>query len=235
MSDRSFWFGLSALSAIFAASLVFPSPAPGEPAVTDYAKVDPAQLGVKPVPAVKDPKTGFIVGGKNSTDLIAKLPEIAGKPIADLEAVMRPGALSTAGFLGKEERLLDVLTADNRHVVEELKLTHQDLARPLLILGAVAARDAVKEPKEVVYHGKKFRVKATIFKATVRSPFEDGTKTSCETTVENLGNGKKVTYSLLVPQMIERYGFYEGKGTRFRVEPRTIVEVFDFLKPAKLP
>jgi hypothetical protein len=33
--------------------------------------------------------------------------------------------------------------------------------------------------------------------------------------------------------MIERYGFYEGKGTRYRVEPRAVLEVLDFLKPTK--
>jgi len=30
--------------------------------------------------------------------------------------------------------------------------------------------------------------------------------------------------------MIERYGFYEGKGTSYRVEPKQVVELFDFLK-----
>jgi hypothetical protein len=30
--------------------------------------------------------------------------------------------------------------------------------------------------------------------------------------------------------MVERYGFYEGKGTPYRVEPKQIVEVLDFLK-----
>jgi hypothetical protein len=40
-------------------------------------------------------------------------------------------------------------------------------------------------------------------------------------------------YSLLVPEMIVRYGFYEGKGTPYRVDPRDVLEVFDFLKKAK--
>jgi hypothetical protein len=203
--------------------------------VEDYAKVDPQKLGVAPVPPRTDPKTGFVVGGKNPTALIAKLTEIAGQPLADLEAGMRPGALSTAGFLGKDEKLLDVLAADNRYVVEELGLTHQQLARPLLVLGAVAAKEATKEPKEVTYHGRKFRIQAKVFKTSVKSPFDDGTGTNCEATVENVASGKKVTYSLLVPQMVERYGFYEGKGTRFRVDPLTILEVFDFLAPGKRP
>jgi hypothetical protein len=59
------------------------------------------------------------------------------------------------------------------------------------------------------------------------SPFYDDTSTSREAIVKNLGNGKRLRYSLLVPHMIERYGFYEGKGTRFRVEPRRVVEVFE--------
>ena len=50
--------------------------------------------------------------------------------------------------------------------------------------------------------------------------------------MKRLDNGKKLEYSGLVPRMIERYGFYEGKGTSFRVEPKQILEVFDFLKPA---
>jgi hypothetical protein len=206
----------------------------GEP-VEDYAKMDPEELGLKPVPAKEDPKTGFVVGGKNATDLIGKLTEIAGLPVAQLEQNMRPGRLSSAGFLGKKERLLDVLAADNRTVVEDLGLTHQQLARPLRVLGAVAARDAVEGPKEVTYQGRKFRLRAKVFTNAVGSPFDDGTETSCEATVENIDTGKKVTYSPLVPEMIARYGFYEGQGTRFRVDPRTVVEVFDFLTPARRP
>ena len=220
------------LPAVLAVLLVLSAVA-GQGPAEDYTNTDPERLGVKLVSPKKDPKTGFVVGGKNPTSLLAKLTEIAGRPVGDLEEDMRPGRLSSAGFLGEDERLLDVLAADNRYVVEELGLTHQQLARHLLLLGAVAQKEAVKEPKEIAYHGRKFKVRATLFKSSVKSPFEDGTRTNCEATVENLGNGKKLTYSLLVPQMIERYGFYEGKGTRYRVEPRAVLQVLDFLKPAR--
>jgi hypothetical protein len=209
------------------------SATPGRKPLEDYTGTDPRTLGVTPVPARKDPKTGFVVGGKNPTALIRKLTEIAGRKVADLEREMRPGKLSGAGFLGKGERLLDVLAEDNRFVVEELGLTHQELARHLHVLGAVAVKHATKEPKEITYHGRKLRVKATCYRGFVDSPFDDGTKTNCEATVWNLGNGKKLTYSLLVPHMIERYGFYEGKGTPYRVDPRAVLEALDFLKPAE--
>ncbi len=196
----------------------------------DYATVDPAELGIKAVTPKEDPKTGFLVGGKNTTERIKQLTELAGLSIDDLEQNMRPGSLSTAGFLGKDERLLDILALDNSYAVDELKLTHQQLARPLLVLGAVARRDAVEKPKEVTYRGRQFRIQATITQVSVKSPFEDDTTTNCVATVENLATRKKLTYSLLVPVMIERYGFYEGKGTRYRLDPRKIVEVFDFLR-----
>jgi hypothetical protein len=61
------------------------------------------------------------------------------------------------------------------------------------------------------------------------SPFRDGTRTNCDVQLENLDNGKKLAYSLLVPHMIERYGFYEGRGTPYRVEPKDVIAVFPFL------
>ncbi len=232
MAGRWLAFGVAALVAVMG---VVSGRAEDQRPPVDYARVNPEELGVKPVPPKKDPATGFVVGGKNPSSLVAGLTEIAGQPIRELEVAMRPGQLSSAGFLGKKERLLDVLAEDNRFVVDELGLTHQQLARPLLVLGAVAERDAVQGPREVTYEGRRFRVRATVFKATVSSPFDDGTKTHCEVTAENQANGNKLTYSLLVPQMIERYGFYEGKGTRFRVEPRLIVQVFNFLPATKRP
>ena len=33
--------------------------------------------------------------------------------------------------------------------------------------------------------------------------------------------------------MVERYGFYEGRGTSYRVDPREIVRVLTFLRPSK--
>jgi hypothetical protein len=210
-------------------------PGPGQEPPDDYTRVDPEKLGVQPVPPQKDPATGFVVAGKNATALIRQLPQIAGRKIASLEKDMRPGAASRAGFLGKDERLLDVMAADNAYVVEELGLTHQELARHLRVVGAIALKHAVntKKEKEFTYHGRTYKAKADCSRGYQESPFEDGTKANCNVTVRNLTNGKKLHYSLLVPAMMERYGFYEGKGTPYRVDPRAVLEVFDFIKKAK--
>ena len=210
----------------------------------DYKDVDPADLGVKPVPEKKDSTTGFVVGGKNPTALIKGLKEINGRPTADLEADMRPGAKtevgSDKGFLGADENLLDVLAADNAYVVDELGLTHQELARHLRVLAAIGLKrldesQKAKKPdpsaEPFTYHGRRFTVRLLFSRGYQLSPFKDGTKTDTEARLANADTGKKLDYSLLVPDMVERYGFYEGTGTPYRVDPKDIVAVLDFLKP----
>lgn len=220
---------------IFALVAVFALVPHGRPQtkLNDFTSIDPKSLGIEPCPIEKDTKTGFVVGGKNETSLIAKLPSLAGRSIKNLEKDMRPGALSRLGFLGKDESLLEILADDNRFVVETKGLTHRDLARHLHVAGALAIKHAQKDPFEFLYHGKRFKVTGQTFKGTVDSPFNDGTKTNCAANVWNVATGKTIAFSLLVPYMVERYGFYEGKGTTYRVDPRAILDVFDFIAKDK--
>lgn len=202
----------------------------------DYKDIDLTKFDILPVEVKKDPKTGFVVGGKNSTQLLRKLTHINGISIAKLEQSMRPKELSQAGFLGKDEKLLDVLAADNEYVVDQLGLTHQELARHLHAMGVISrllGDKAKPAPLEFVYQGRRFRVKREDTRGMQPSPFLDGTRSGSNVEVVNLDNGKKMWYGLLVPFMVERYGFYEGKGTRYRLEPRDVIAVFDFLQPAK--
>lgn len=94
---------------------------------------------VEPVPVTTDPKTGFIVAGKNDNSRIRGLSELNGRSIVELEKDMRPGATSEVGsdkgFPGLDEKLLDVLAADNTYVVDELGLTHQQLPKHLYAMG----------------------------------------------------------------------------------------------------
>src|SRR5262245_36552317 len=105
----------------------------------DYKDIDLSKHGVPIVKESKDAKTGFIVGGTNTTAVIRGLTRINEIKIADLERVMRPKKLSQAGFLGPDEKLLDILAADNDYVTGKLGLTHQELARHLHAMGVLAS------------------------------------------------------------------------------------------------
>jgi len=202
--------------------------------LVDFTGTSLEDLGIKPVEPRKDANSGFIVGGKNPTALIETLKEINGRTIADLEHDMRPGANAKAGsdkgFLGDGERLLKVMATDNELVVQRLKLTHQALAIHLLVVAAIGEKT---KGGPFLYRGRRFKVTVRFSRGFQLSPFHDDAKTNADATIENLDNGKKLDYSLLVPLMIERYGFYEGKGTPYRVDPERIVEVLDFLKEGK--
>lgn len=201
----------------------------GGPEPKDYSKLYEEYTPLKPK---KDPKTGFIVAGKNTSELVKGLTEISGIPVAELEESMRPGGLSTAGFLGQDEGLLEVMAADNTWVLEA-GLTHQELARHLNVLVSIAKTVSKrhKEESEVFfYRGVRFTTVQMAWLGYQESPFRDGTKTSRDIVLKNVDNGKILKFSPLVPMMVERYGFYEGHGTSYRVDPRDIVKVLTFLE-----
>lgn len=205
----------------------------------DYTNTPLSEWKITATKPKVDPKTGFVIAGKNHTALLRTLPEIHGRSVADLEKAMRPGADSQKGFLGKDEKLLDVLAADNDFVLGKHGLTHQELARHLQILGAIAVRNLPKpgQPEWYVfqYHGVKFRSKAACYRGYQNSPFGDDAKANCDAVIENLDNGTKLGFSLLVPLLIERYGFYEGKGTPYRVDPAEVLALLPFLKKNQNP
>ena len=201
-------------------------------AIEDFTDVSLSELGIEWVAEKKDAEAGFIVAGRNSTATIRALTALGGRPIEELEREMRPGAASTQGFLGREEKLLDVLAADNQYVVDQRRLTHPQLARALRALAAAG----LKRPgQEFLYHGRRYSVSFRFYRGYQDSPFRDGTKANSEAVVRNLTNGKTLEFSLLVPDMIERYGFYEGRGTPYRVEPREILALCDFLAEETVP
>lgn len=178
---------------------------------------------------INEPQSAFVIGGQNSSDVIKQTRTLNGISISELEGTLRPGQSSAAGFLGKTESLIDVLIADNNYVVGELGLTHQQLADPLRVAQNVWRQQGGRDEVTFNFEGRQYKVKGTTWRGTQQSPFGDKTGTNVDMTVTNLNNNAKVTYSGLVPDMIWRYGFYEGKETPYRVDPKDIVAVFDFL------
>jgi hypothetical protein len=74
----------------------------------------------------------FVIGGRNSSESFSQLTTLNGISIEKLEADMRPGRptdiVSSAGFLGPHESLKGILIKDNETVLNQLHLTHQEIA-----------------------------------------------------------------------------------------------------------
>jgi hypothetical protein len=191
---------------------------------------DLSSISVSSFQAEKDAKTGFVVGGRNQTSLIKNLTELNGRTIDSLEKDMRPGAWAAKGFIGSDDRLIDTLVEDNRYIVDQLGLTHQEIAKHLRAIGAAAEK---AKGQEFRYHGRRFKATLRASRWYQPSPFRDGTQTNLLVVADNLDMDRRLEFSLLMPDLIERYGFYEGRGTPYRLDPQKIVEFFDFLPPQK--
>ena len=63
-----------------------------------------------------------------------------------------------------------------------------------------------------------------------QSPFGDDASDGRDVTVYNLTNGKSLHFGLLLADLVERWGFYEGRGTKYRLEPQSILEAFPYLQ-----
>ena len=190
-----------------------------------------------PVDSSKD-SGGLMIAGDNHSEAIRNCASINGLSIPELEKLMRPGQQdersSKLGFLGNDERLVDILVADNEFVLGK-GLTHRELAIPLLQIcrHAIAERDSTAESVEIEHVDVRWRVHLAEYKGFQYSPFDDKTKTNIDFTITNLDNKKMLKFSGLVPIMIERYGFYEGHGTPYRVEPAEIIDLLGL--PTKQP
>ncbi len=183
-----------------------------------------------------DPDTGFKIGGKNSTHLIRQLSSLNGATISTLEEIMRPGASHTNGsrseFLGNNESLIDVLAEDNHYVVDQLGLTHQQLVFPLRLI-LQACRHGLVGDDEFAYKGEVYSLSILGWMGFQTSPFGDDSTGSQDCVIRNLTHDTKISFPSLGPELISRYGFYEGKGTRYRVDPRDILKVFPYLLDAQ--
>ena len=142
---------------------------------------------------------------------------------------MEPGVIVRDGFLGADARnLVEILTADEAEVLR-LGLTHQDIARRM-----IALRDAgtagLGELIDVPPH---FEVRVDSVRGKLPCPFGDpGIFPKTNTTVRNLRLGRELTYTDLHIHMIGSHGFYEGRGSQFRLEPRDLAEILEVPPPA---
>ncbi|MEI7690840.1 MAG: hypothetical protein WCI63_04435 [bacterium] len=184
-------------------------------------ELKPEELHIVTPEPVKE-ESGFIVSGENTSVLIESLKTINGISISDLEESMRPHRLSKAGFLGPNDSLIDTLVKDNDYVLDQ-GLTHQEIASMLRY--AVAIADG-NYGAEFLYKEARLHVGEAQFRGFQDSPFEDGTRTDKVYWLMNQEDNQKISLSGLLPDMIEKYGFYEGEGTDFRVSPQVILQIF---------
>lgn len=145
-----------------------------------------------------------------------QLPELS-----KVQERMRPGVLTSHGFLGDDNRPLADILADDGLKVEHLGLTHEQIADALQRL-TDAARAAL-ETVAVVDDRWEVQMQETRGKLPCPWPaegvFQKGIVTCFDRKTRN-----RLQWTILSVHMVRKHGFYEGKGSPFRLDPAVLKE-----------
>jgi hypothetical protein len=143
----------------------------------------------------------------------------------DLEGSMRPGRLSNGGFLGKNERLDDVLKADDE-AVKRLGLTHEKIADRIEYF--IKAAGILISTGKVV--DEKYLVGGIISKGIQPCPWNDAMPyCNLEVFVKNLETKEQLDFPGGIVHLIREHHFYEGKQSPYRVDPEKAARVLDLI------
>jgi len=139
-----------------------------------------------------------------------------------LEETLRSSKLSLIGFLGDDTRdLTEILDADAREVAL-LGRTMEEIAQRMQELTDAAKAElgaSCKLPDNLV-------VCADDNRGLIPCPWPHDVR--CQktvTSVTRLDTAKSIRWSDLSIHLIRDHGFFQGKGSSFRLQPRELVEL----------
>jgi hypothetical protein len=137
---------------------------------------------------------------------------------------MRPGIFTRDGFLGTDRRkLIDILLEDDE-AVKRMDLTHWQIADRMIEL-----RDAgMRGLGEFINVEPHFEIRVISVRGKLPCPFGDpGIFPKTNTVVRNTKLDREITFTDMHIHLVGSHGFYEGKGSPFRLEPKELAAVLD--------
>lgn len=139
-----------------------------------------------------------------------------------LEEVLRASRIVAGGFLDKDSRILEEILEDDAREVARLGYTVERIGERMRELTEKArkglgTRVKIDEKREGI---------ADDNRGVIICPWPHaGRYNKTVTTVRRLDTGKSLRWSDLSIHFIESHGFFQGRGSAFRLEPGDLVHV----------
>lgn len=141
--------------------------------------------------------------------------------VQKLEEVMRSSKLVMGGFLGPDKRALYDIIEEDISALGRLGYSAEDVATRMRQLTDMGAQ-GLGTP--VTVEGR-FEVTVEEHKGLNVCPWPHGGGIRKRiTTVRKLDSGKLLRWTDLGIHMIRHHGFFEGRGSLYRLEPRELAE-----------
>ncbi len=139
---------------------------------------------------------------------------------------LQPGVVSIAGFLGNDKRPIQEIIAEDVAKVAVAGLTTQELGQFLEEIHHAA--DEGWESYVSLYDGK-IKVKSLEVNGKICCPFGCGS-CSHKAIIEVKMGDAVILFTPLDAHMINAHGFFEGKGSEYRLEPSEILKLYFYCK-----
>ncbi len=141
-----------------------------------------------------------------------------------IQAKMKPGVITRDGFLGTDKRnLIDILEDDDAEV-KRMNVTHRQIADRM----AQFRESGMRGLGDFITIEPHFEVRVDSVRGKLPSPFGGpGLIRKTLIIVRNLQLGREISYTDMHIHLIGKHGFYEGKGSRFRLEPKDLVNILE--------
>jgi len=158
-----------------------------------------------------------LYGLLNERDTMKQSPQLE-----KLEATLRSSRLSGRGFMGDDKRSLEeILDADAKQV-QKLGYSARQIAKRMQEL-TEAARPGLGDWVKV---SENLRVWADDSRGIIACPWTHAFRTNkTVTTVERVDIGKSIKWADLNVHLIGEHGFFQGRGSYFRLEPSELIEI----------
>lgn len=141
--------------------------------------------------------------------------------IQKLEEMLRSSQIVSGGFLGRDPRELDEIIAADTAVIAEAGLTREEIADRMQAVTDAAVKGL--GTRVDLPDGKQAFIDEV--KGTLICPWPDDSF-RCSKRVTSLEDGageETVQWTDLNIHLIRNHGFFEGKGSPFRVEPSRLI------------
>ena len=143
-------------------------------------------------------------------------------PVLDrVEAEMQ--SISTGTFLGSDSRGLCEILTDDQDRVHSLGLTHEEVAKRLEALGRIAR----PQWGDIVAVEDRYEVSAYESRGVIPCPWihPKGLYRKSHFELKDRRSGEMLKWTDLSLHLIREHGFYQGRGSPYRLEPQIIKEV----------
>ncbi len=151
--------------------------------------------------------------------MINKLP-------ANIDEMMQPGVLCKDGFLGADKRLVKDIIEEDLATIKKLGMSVDEISDRMTEL---TAKGSDLMEREVSVENR-YSIKVRDDRGPAPDPFGGSPQRKGDTLLKDYKTGKAVVWNDLTIHMIREYGFFGGRGEKYRIEPDVLINILGLSK-----